>query len=148
MEACEELTHNLGESTVKVTLRRIRCLAKTETGEDEIYCLASTDTGQQRSQLARVDVGKFEVGTDIRPDLLLSGESNSPEVKITFMESDADQPGRGSDDYIGEITVSANGNCTAGHSTLDEGYDETRRYRQFSMTGSAAHYVIHLELQP
>ena len=133
---------------MKITLRRIRCLAKTETGEDEIYCLASTDAGPQRLQLARVEVGKFEVGTDIRPELLLSAESNSPEVKVTFMESDADEPGRGSDDYIGEITVSANGTCRAGHSTLDEGYDETRRYRQFSMTGSAAHYVIQLEIQP
>lgn len=133
---------------MKITLRRIRCLAKTETGEDEIYCLASTDAGPQRLQLARVEVGKFEVGTDIRPELLLSAESNSPEVKVTFMESDADEPGRGSDDYIGEITVSANGTCRAGHSTFDEGYDETRRYRQFSMTGSAAHYVIQLEIQP
>ena len=132
---------------MKITLHRIRCLAKTETDEDEIYCLASTDTGRQRL-LGRVEVGKFEVGTDIRPDLLLSAESNSPEVKVTFMESDVDEPGRGSDDYIGEVAVGANGNCRAGHSTLDEGYDETRRYRQFSMTGSAAHYVIQLELQP
>lgn len=132
---------------MKITLRRIRCLAKTETGEDEIYCLASTDAGRQRP-LGRVEVGKFEVGTDIRPELLLSAESNSPEVKITFMESDANQPGRGSDDFIGEITVAANGNCRAGHSTLDEGHDETRRYRQFSMTGSAAHYIVQLEIQP
>jgi len=133
---------------VKVTLRRIRCLAKTETDEDEIYCLASTDTGQQPRQSARVEIGKFEIGTDTRPDLLLFGESGWPEVKITFMESDADEPGRGSDDFIGEVTVSANGNCRAGRSTLDEGYDETRRYRQFSMTGSAAHYVVQLEIQP
>ena len=133
---------------MKITLHRIRCLAKTESDADEIYCLASTGAGQNRRQLARIEVGKFQVGTDIRPDLLLLPESSAPEVTITLMESDVNEPGRGSDDFIGEIAVSANGNCSAGHSTLDEGYDESRRYRQFSMTGSAAHYVVQLEIQP
>jgi hypothetical protein len=132
---------------VKITLHRIRCLAKTESDADEIYCVVSTGAGQNRRQLARTEVGKFQVGTNIHPDRLLLPESNSPEVTITFMESDVNEPGRGSDDFIGEIVVSADGNCSAGRSTLDEGYDESHRYRQFSMTGSAAHYVIQLQIQ-
>ena len=67
-------------------------------------------------------------------------------MTITVMESDENQPGHGSDDFVGEVTVSADGKCEPGRATLDEGNDESKRYRQFSMTGSAAHYVVHLEI--
>jgi hypothetical protein len=42
--------------------------------------------------------------------------------------------------------VRADGSCMPGRATLDEGYEEGKRYRQFSMTGSGAHYVVHLEV--
>jgi len=130
----------------KVTLHSVRCYGKTEKDEDEIYCLVTTGNGANRHELVRFDVGNFEIGREIRPERLLWDGANAPEVMVTVMESDADEPAYGSDDFIGEVAVSADGNCRAGRATLDEGYDESRKYRQFSMTGSAANYVVRLGL--
>jgi hypothetical protein len=124
----------------------MRCLKKTETDEDEIYCVVTTGSGANRRELTRLEVGNFEVGRTLHPEKLLWDGKGSPGVTITVMESDANEPAHGSDDFIGEITVTADGTCKPGHGTLDEGYDETKRYRQFDMTGSAAHYVLHLEV--
>jgi hypothetical protein len=132
---------------VKITLHSMHCHAKTETDEDEIYCVVTTGDSQHL-QLARVDIGKFEIGRDLRPDQLIWSGTNALVVQITFMESDADEPEHGSDDFIGEVTISLDGTCKPGHATLDEGYDAGNRYRQFSMTGSAAHYVVQLQIQP
>ena len=132
---------------MKITLHSMQCYAKTETGEDEIYCVVTTGDAQ-RLHLARVDVGSFEVGREIRPDQLIWSGTSALVVLITFMESDAAEPEHGSDDFIGEVTVSLDGTCKPGHSTLDEGYGATNRYRQFSMTGSAAHYVAQLQIEP
>jgi len=132
---------------VKVTLQGMRCIKKTESDEDEIYCLVTTGGGASRRELARFDVGKFEVGRTLHPQKLIWDGTSWPDVTITVMESDADQPGHGSDDFIGEVTVSADGSCKPGRATLDEGSGETKRSRQFSMTGSAAHYVAQLEIQ-
>jgi len=130
---------------VKVILQGMRCLKKTESGEDEIYCVVTTG-GANARELARFDIGNFEVGRTLHPGKLLWDGTNWPAVTITVMESDENQPGHGSDDFIGEVTVSADGKCKPGRATLDEGNDESKRYRQFSMTGSAAHYVVHLEI--
>jgi len=135
-----------GEITVKVTLQGMHCLKKTESDEDEIYCVVTTGGDANRRELARFDVGNFEVGRTLHPGKLLWDGTNWPAVTITVMESDENQPGHGSDDFIGEVTVSADGKCKPGRATLDEGVDESKRYRQFSMTGSAAHYVVHLEI--
>jgi hypothetical protein len=132
---------------VKVSLQGIRCIKKTESDEDEIYCAVTTGGGANRRELSRFDVGKFEVGTTLRPQKLIWDGTSWPDVTITIMESDANEPGHGSDDFIGEVTVSADGTCKPGRATLDEGYDENKRHRQLSMTGSAAHYVVHLEVQ-
>jgi len=123
----------------------MRCVKKTESGEDEIYCVVTTG-GANARELARFDIGNFEVGRTLHPGKLLWDGTNWPAVTITVMESDENQPGHGSDDFIGEVTVSADGKCKPGRATLDEGNDESKRYRQFSMTGSAAHYVVHLEI--
>jgi hypothetical protein len=123
----------------------MRCVKKTESGEDEIYCVVTTG-GANARELARFDIGNFEVGRTLHPGKLLWDGTNWPAVTITVMESDENQPGHGSDDFIGEVTVSADGKCKPGRATLDEGVDESKRYRQFSMTGSAAHYVVHLEI--
>ena len=123
----------------------MRCLKKTESGEDEIYCVVTTG-GANARELARFDIGNFEVGRTLHPGKLLWDGTNWPAVTITVMESDENQPGHGSDDFVGEVTVSADGKCKPGRATLDEGNDESKRYRQFSMTGSAAHYVVHLEI--
>jgi hypothetical protein len=131
---------------VKVTLQGMRCIKKTESDEDEIYCVVTTGSGASRRELARFDVGKFEVGRTLHPQKLIWDGTSWPDVTITVMESDADQPGHGSDDFIGEVTVSADGSCKPGRATLDEGFGENKRYRQFSMTGSAAHYVAHVEI--
>lgn len=131
---------------MKITLHRVQCHAKTESGEDEIYCVVTTGDAQQR-ELARVDVGRFEIGRDVQPEKLLWQGNGALLVNVRFMESDAGEPGHGADDFIGEITVSRDGACTPGHCTLDEGFAETNRYRQFSMTGSAANYVLQLEIQ-
>jgi len=131
---------------VKVTLHRVHCYGKTESDEDEIYCTVSIGGGERRT-LARIEVGNFGIGVDIRPDKLIWNETNLQDVTITMMESDANEPGHGSDDFIGEIKVSTDGNCRPGKGTLDEGYDESKTYRQFSMTGSGAHYVVQLEVQ-
>jgi hypothetical protein len=132
---------------VKVTLHRLHCYGKTESDEDEIYCVVTTGGGAERREVARIEVGKFEIGEDIRPDKLVWNGPNLQDVTITIMESDANEPARGSDDFIGEIKVSTDGNCRPGNGTLDEGHDESKRYRQFSMTGSGAHYVAQLEVQ-
>jgi len=132
---------------VKVTLHRVHCSRKTERDEDEIYCVVTAGRGAERRELARIAVGNFEIGGDIRPAKLIWNEINMPDMTITIMESDANEPAHGSDDFIGEIQVSADGNCRPGHDTLDEGYDENKRYRQFSMTGSGANYVVQPEIQ-
>jgi len=123
----------------------MRCLKTTESDGDEIYCVVTTG-GANRRELARFDVGKFEVGKAIHAERLIWDGTSWPDVTVTVMESDENEPGHGSDDFIGEVTVSADGSCKPGRATLDEGNDETKRYRQFSMTGSAAHYVVHLEI--
>ena len=133
---------------MKVTLHRVHCYGKTESDEDEIYCVVTTGGGAERRELARIEVGNFEIGGDIRPDKLIWNETNLLDVTITMMESDTNEAGHGSDDFIGEIKVSTDGNCKPGHATLDEGYDESKRYRQFSMTGSGAHYAVQLEVRP
>ncbi len=130
---------------MKAILQGMRCVKKTESGEDEIYCVVTTG-GANARELARFDIGNFEVGRTLHPGKLLWDGTNWPAVTITVMESDENQPGHGSDDFIGEVTVSADGKCKPGRATLDEGNDESKRYRQFSMTGSAAHYVLHLEI--
>jgi len=130
---------------VKAILQGMRCVKKTESGEDEIYCVVTTG-GANARELARFDIGNFEVGRTLHPGKLLWDGTNWPAVTITVMESDENQPGHGSDDFIGEVTVSADGKCKPGRAALDEGVDESKRYRQFSMTGSAAHYVVHLEI--
>ena len=135
-----------GEITVKVTLQGMHCYKKTESDEDEIYCVVTTG-GANRHELARIEVGNFEVGRTLHPGKLIWDGTSWPDVTITVMESDEKEPVYGSDDFIGEVTVSADGDCKPGRGTLDEGYEETKRYRQFSMTGSAAHYVLHLEVQ-
>ena len=132
---------------MKVTLQGMHCYKKTESDEDEIYCVVTTGGGANRRELARFDVGKFDVGRTLHPGKMLWEGTSRPEVTITVMESDENQPGHGGDDFIGEVTVSADGNCKPGQATLDEGYEESKRYRQFSMTGSAAHYVLHLEVR-
>jgi hypothetical protein len=124
----------------------MHCLAKTEGDEDEIYCVVTT--GSERRQLGRIDVGNFETGRDIRPDKLIWEGTSGQDVTVTVMESDADESGHGSDDFIGEITVSADGSCRPGRATLDEGYAESKRYRQFSLTGSGAQYVVQLGILP
>jgi hypothetical protein len=78
---------------------------------------------------------------------LLWDGTSWPDATITIMESDANEPTYGSDDFIGGLTVSVDGTCNPGRATLDEGFDETKRYRQCSMTGSAAHYVLHFEVR-
>jgi hypothetical protein len=132
---------------VKVILHGMHCIRKTESDEDEIYCVVTTGGGTNRRELARFEVGNFEVGSILHPDKLIWDGTSWPHVTITVMESDADEPEHGGDDFIGEITVSADGTCKPGRATLDEGYDESKRLRQFSMTGSAAHYVVHLEVE-
>jgi len=136
-----------GEITVKVTLQGMRCLKTTESDGDEIYCVVTTGGDANQRELARFEVGNFEVGRTLHPGKLLWDGTGGPAVTITVMESDENEPEHGSsDDFIGEVTVSADGNCKPGRATLDEGSDESTRYRQFSMTGSAAHYVVHLEI--
>jgi hypothetical protein len=130
---------------VKVTLQGMHCLKKTESDEDEIYCVVTTG-GANARELARFDVGNFEVGRTLRPGKLVWDGTNWLAVTITVMESDENEAGHGSDDFIGEVTVSADGSCKPGRATLDEGNDARKQYRQFSMTGSAAHYVVHLEI--
>ena len=132
---------------MKVTLQGMHCYKKTESGEDEIYCVVTTGGGANRRELARFDVGKFDVGRTLHPGKMLWDGTSWPEVTITVMESDENESAHGGDDFIGEVTVSADGNCRPGRATLDEGYEESKRYRQFSMTGSAAHYVLHLDVR-
>ena len=131
---------------MKVTLQGMRCLKTTESDGDEIYCVVTTGGVANGRELARFEVGNFEVGTTLHPGKLIWDGTGGPAVTITVMESDENQPGHGSDDFIGEVTVSTDGSCKPGRATLDEGNDESKRYRQFSMTGSAAHYVAHLEV--
>ena len=125
-------------------MQGMHCYKKTESDEDEIYCVVRTGGANPR-ELARFEVGDFEVGRTVHPERLIWDGTSWPDVTITVMESDANEPAYGSDDFIGEVTVSADGNCKPGRATLDEGYDESKQFRQFSMTGSAAHYVVHLE---
>ena len=132
---------------MKVTLQGMRCLKTTESDGDEIYCVVTAGGGANGRELARFEVGNFEVGRTLHPGKLVWDGTGGPAVTITVMESDENEPGRGSDDFIGEVTVSADGYCKPGRATLDEGNDESKRYRQFSMTGSAAHYVVHLEIR-
>ena len=130
---------------MKVTLQGMHCLKTTESDGDEIYCMVTTG-GANGRELARFEAGNFEVGKTLHSGKLLWDGTGGPGVTITVMESDENEAGHGSDDFIGEVTVSADGNCKPGRATLDEGSDESKRYRQFSMTGSAAHYVVHLEI--
>lgn len=130
---------------MRVKLHTLRCIAKTENDEDEIYCLVMASGAGSRGP-SRIEVGSFDVGRELLLDSLLCDETNLASLKITLMESDADEPAHGSDDFIGEITVSADGSCRPGHGTLDEGFDPSKRYRQFSMTGSGAHYVAQFEV--
>jgi hypothetical protein len=132
---------------VKITFHGMRCYAKTENDEDEIYCVVTTGSDANRRELARVDIGNFEIGRDLRREVLIWEGASQPDMTVTVMESDADEPAYGSDDFIGEVSVSADGSCKPGHGTLDEGYDESKRYRRFSMTGSGAHYVLQLEVR-
>jgi hypothetical protein len=132
---------------VKITFHGMRCYAKTESDEDEIYCVVTTGSDGNRRELARVEIGNFEIGRDLQREILIWEGPSQPDMTITVMESDADEPAYGSDDFIGEVTVSADGSCKPGHGTLDEGYDESKRYRRFSMTGSGAHYVLQLEVR-
>jgi len=129
---------------VKVTLQGMRCLKTTESDGDEIYCVVTA--GGDRREFARFEVGNFDVGKTLHPGKLLWDGTGGTAVTITIMESDENEAGHGSDDFIGEVTVTGDGICTPGRATLDEGNDETKRYRQFAMTGSAAHYVVHLEI--
>lgn len=131
---------------MKVTLQGVRCIKKTESDEDEIYCVVTTGGGASRRELSRFDIGKFEVGTTLHPQKLIWNGTSWPDVTFTVMESDANEPGHGSDDFIGEVMVSSDGACKPGRTTLDEGYEESKRHRQFTMTGSGAHYVVHLEV--
>jgi hypothetical protein len=132
---------------VKITFHGMHCHAKTESDEDEIYCVVTTGSDANRRELARVDIGNFEIGRDLRREVLIWEGASQPDMTVTVMESDADEPAYGSDDFIGEVSVSADGSCKPGHGTLDEGYDESKRYRRFSMTGSGAHYVLQLEVR-
>ncbi len=132
---------------MKITFQGVHCYAKTESDEDEIYCVVSSGSDRSRRELARVEVGSFEIGRDLQREILIWEGPSHPDMTITVMESDADEPAYGSDDFIGEITVSADGSCKPGHGTLDEGFDEGKRYRRFSMTGSGAHYVLQLEVR-
>src|SRR5258706_10392806 len=132
---------------MRFTLQSMRCVKATEGDGAEIYCVVTTGGDANRRELARFEVGNFEVGRTLHPGKLLWDGTGGPAVTITVMESDEHEPAHGSDDFIGEVTVSADGNCKPGRGTLDEGNDESKRYRQFSMTGSAAHYVVHLEIR-
>jgi len=129
---------------MKITLHSIHCQAKTESDADEIYCTITTADAQQR-QLAPIEVGSFEIGTKLQPNKLLWNGAGALLVTITFMESDANEPNHGADDFIGEITTSAGGNCTPGRCALDEGIPAPN-LRQFTLTGSAARYVIQLQV--
>jgi len=130
---------------MKITLHSIHCQAKTESDADEIYCTITTG-GAQKCQLARIEIGNFETGTNLQPGKLLWNDSGALLVTISFMESDANEPNHGADDFIGEITVSAGAACTPGRCTLDEGLPAPN-LRQFTLTGSAARYVIQLQIQ-
>jgi hypothetical protein len=145
LRSIRKQTGNRG-CTVKITLHRVQCHAKTESGEDEIYCVVTTGDAQGR-ELARVDVGRFEIGRDVQPEKLLWQGNSVLLVRLRFMENDAGQPGHGSDDFIGEVSVSRDGACLPGHCTLDEGFAEGQRFRQFAMTGSGASYVVQLTVQ-
>ncbi|HXT75317.1 MAG TPA: hypothetical protein VN780_03440 [Candidatus Eisenbacteria bacterium] len=129
---------------MKITLHSIHCQAKTESDADEIYCTITTGDAQKR-QLACIELGKFETDTKLQPGKLLWSGANALLVTITFMESDANEPNHGADDFIGEITASAGGNCTPGRCALDEGIPAPN-LRQFTLTGSAARYVIQLQV--
>src|SRR5215472_10267683 len=122
-----------------MTLHGMWCYAKTESDEEEIYCVVTSG-----SRNARIEVGSFDIGRVIHPDKLVWNGGTG--ATIRFMESDENEPEHGSDDFIGEVVVDVDGNCKPGHGTLDEGYGESKRYRQFSMTGSGAHYVVQLEI--
>lgn len=129
---------------MRITLQRVRCHKRTETGNDQIYCLVGN--GDEKKQPKRFDVGQFDTGRDLLPQMLLWDRAESGEVVVTLMEDDANQSGRGGDDFIGEILVAADGACRPGRCALDEGFEASNRYRRFSMTGSGAHYVVQLEV--
>jgi hypothetical protein len=101
-------------------------------------------SGAAHSNLTRIEVGNFNVGTDLQPDQLLWNGGSGATIRL--MESDENEPEHGSDDFIGEIVVGADGSCTTGHNTLDEGFAEGKRVRQFSLQGSGAHYLVQLEI--
>src|SRR6266849_6740482 len=102
----------------------MRCLKTTESDGDEIYCVVTA--GGDRRELTRFEVGNFEVGRTVHPGSLLWDRMGGPAVTFTVMESDENEAGHGSDDFIGEVTVSADGSCKPGRGTLDEGNDETK----------------------
>jgi hypothetical protein len=131
---------------MKITLHSIHCHAKTESDADEIYCTITTADSQQR-QLARIDIGNFEIGTTLQPNKLLWNGADALLVTIRFLESDAHEPNHGADDFIGEITVTRDATITPGHATLDEGF-AAPNLRQLTLTGSAAHYTIQLQIHP
>jgi hypothetical protein len=128
---------------MRVSLQDIHCYATTESDGDEIYCLVAPGVTTNQN-FTRLDIGDFAEGVALRPNKLLwSGSSGAT---IRFMEDDEQEPGHGSDDFIGEIVVNADGSCTPRHNTLDEGFDEGRRYRRFSLQGSGANYLVQLEI--
>jgi len=128
---------------VRISLQSIRCYATTESDGDEIYCVVEPSGGADE-KLTRIEIGNFGVGTNLSANKLLWNCKTG--ATIRFMENDENEPEHGSDDFVGEIVVYTDANCTTGHNTLDEGFDESKRYRQFSLQGSGAHYVVQLEI--
>src|SRR5262249_8884409 len=139
-----ESSCKVGSCIVRVTLQSIRCYATTEPDGDEIYCLLAP-SGADRQKATRIEIGNFSVKADSRPEKLLWNASSG--ATITFMENDENEPARGSDDFIGEIVVAADGSCTPGHNTLDEGFGENNRSRPFSLQGSAAHQAVQWQMR-
>ena len=66
---------------MKITLHGIHCQTKTESDADEIYCTITTGDAQQR-QLARIEIGNFEIGTNLQPNKLLWNGSGALLVTI------------------------------------------------------------------
>src|SRR5258708_34414453 len=103
-----------GGITVKVTLQGMHCYKKTESDEDEIYCLVTTGGSANRGELARFQVGNFEVGRTLQPGKLLWDGTSWPEGTITVVEGDENEAGHGRDDVSGEVAERADGKCKSG----------------------------------
>ena len=69
---------------MKVTLQGMRCLKTTESDGDEIYCVVTV--GGDRREVARFDVGDFDVGETLHPGIAL-GWNGRACVTITVMEA-------------------------------------------------------------